>query len=30
MIAKFAALLGETKIPSVSGLIDSVKVVDIE
>ncbi|MGC8599721.1 MAG: DNA topoisomerase VI subunit B [Nitrososphaeria archaeon] len=30
MIAKFAALLGETKTPNVSELIDSVKVVDIE
>jgi DNA topoisomerase VI, B subunit len=30
MIAKFAALLGETKTPNVSGLINSVKVVDIE
>ncbi|MGC9210754.1 MAG: DNA topoisomerase VI subunit B, partial [Nitrososphaeria archaeon] len=30
MIAKFAALLGETKAPDVSSLINSVKVYEIE
>ncbi len=30
MIAKFAAMLGETKAPDVSSLINSVKVYDIE